>query len=52
MAWYSVYLLETGRLYSVGSSVANPLPPEYGVVETEEEPRVADWDPILPGYRQ
>jgi len=42
--WYSVFNLENGRLYSVGTEIAEEVPEEFGVVETEEEPQVALWD--------
>jgi hypothetical protein len=31
MTWHVVYVVETGEAYSVGTVLADPMPPQYGV---------------------
>jgi hypothetical protein len=46
MAYYAVYHTKDRTLFSTGSSVANPLPDGFAVIETtEEDVRTKQWDP-------
>lgn len=44
MTWYAVWNRETGRLFSIGTSLADPLPDELSALEMDEQPDPVDWD--------
>jgi hypothetical protein len=50
MNWHVVYVLETGEAYSIGTVLAEPMPPQFGVREiTDAEAEAintgaARWD--------
>lgn len=45
MAWYAVYVASNGRLRSIGTIVASPLPPGLASVELAQRPTDAEeWD--------
>lgn len=45
MTWLAIYEEETGRLVSVATEVADPVPQGLGVLECGEEmPKAAQWD--------
>jgi hypothetical protein len=48
--WYTVYSLETGRVVSTGTDLADPLPAGLGVIETDDEPVIGRWVALHRAY--
>lgn len=51
MTWFAVYEVESGRLVSQGSVVADPLPEGLAAVEiVEQNPEGMIWSPEVRGF--